>query len=163
MPNFLEQLVAEWYEYRGYFVRRNVRVGKRPQGGHEGELDVVAFHPGLNRLVHMEPSMDTDSWARRDERFERKFRVGRAHIASLFEGFPLPEPEQFAVLVYGSQDRSEIGGARVLWIGDLMHEIRAGVPPDIRSLIPEQFVILRSLQFARTFWRQTPVRVGESP
>ena len=27
--NFLEQLVTEWYEYRGYFVRRNVPVGKR--------------------------------------------------------------------------------------------------------------------------------------
>ena len=25
--NFLEQLVAEWYEYQGYFVRRNVMVG----------------------------------------------------------------------------------------------------------------------------------------
>ena len=29
MPgNYLEQLVAEWYEYQGYFVRRNVLVGK---------------------------------------------------------------------------------------------------------------------------------------
>ena len=25
--NFLEELVAEWYEYQGYFVRRNVLVG----------------------------------------------------------------------------------------------------------------------------------------
>ena len=30
--NFLEQLVAEWYEYRGYFVRRNVPVGRRLEG-----------------------------------------------------------------------------------------------------------------------------------
>jgi hypothetical protein len=29
MPrNHLEDLVAEWYEFRGYFVRRNVQVGK---------------------------------------------------------------------------------------------------------------------------------------
>src|SRR5690349_2182454 len=45
MFNFLEQLVAEWYEFQGYFVRRNVRVGPRAGGGHAGELDVVAFHP----------------------------------------------------------------------------------------------------------------------
>src|SRR5437016_5364675 len=43
--NFLEQLVAEWYEYQGYFIRRNVRVGKLAAGGYECELDVVAFHP----------------------------------------------------------------------------------------------------------------------
>ena len=46
MPgNHLESLVAEWYEFRGYFVRRNVPVGKRPKGGYDCELDIVAFHP----------------------------------------------------------------------------------------------------------------------
>ena len=25
--NHLEQMIAEWYEYQGYFVRRNVFVG----------------------------------------------------------------------------------------------------------------------------------------
>jgi len=43
--NHLEQLVTEWYEYRGYFVRRNVQVGPRLKGEYECELDVVAFHP----------------------------------------------------------------------------------------------------------------------
>jgi len=35
MANHLEQLVAEWLEFKGYFVRRNVKVGKLPRGGHE--------------------------------------------------------------------------------------------------------------------------------
>jgi hypothetical protein len=39
--NHLEALVAEWYEVRGYFVRRNVQVGKRPKGGYECEFDIV--------------------------------------------------------------------------------------------------------------------------
>ena len=51
MINFLEQLVAEWYEFQGYFVRRNVRVGERPGGGHDSELDVVAFHPTKKHLA----------------------------------------------------------------------------------------------------------------
>ena len=54
MNNFLKQLAAEWYEYRGYFVRRNVRVGQRAGGGFAGELDVVAFNPIEKRLVHIE-------------------------------------------------------------------------------------------------------------
>jgi hypothetical protein len=33
--NYLEQLVAEWYEYKGYFVRRNILVGRLPKGGFE--------------------------------------------------------------------------------------------------------------------------------
>ena len=52
--NHLEELVAECYQLQGYFVRRNVQVGKRLQGGYECELDVVAFHPGLQKLVHVE-------------------------------------------------------------------------------------------------------------
>ena len=43
--NHLEQLVGERYEYSGYFVRRNILVGKRAKCGYKGELDVVAFHP----------------------------------------------------------------------------------------------------------------------
>ena len=58
--NYLEQLVAEWYEYQGYFIRRNVLVGKREQGGYECELDVVAFHPETKQLVHIEPSTDAE-------------------------------------------------------------------------------------------------------
>ena len=39
--NYLERLVAEWYEYQRYFVRRNILVGMRDKGGHACELDVV--------------------------------------------------------------------------------------------------------------------------
>ena len=38
--NHLESLVAEWCEFCGYFIRRNVQVGKQPKGGYEGELGV---------------------------------------------------------------------------------------------------------------------------
>ena len=48
MPvNFLEQLTAEWFEYRGYFVRRNIKVGKRQKGRHDCELDVNQPAPQL--------------------------------------------------------------------------------------------------------------------
>ena len=163
MVNFLEQLVAEWYESRGYFVRRNVRVGLRPGGGYEGELDVVAFHPGEKRLVHIEPSMDADSWDQRDKRFEHKFMVGKKYIfgkkdiPGLFAGFePLPEIEQIALLVFGSaKGRSTIGGAKLLMIGDLLREIREELLTRTveRSVVPEQYQILRALQFVAHYWR----------
>ena len=73
--NYLEQLAAEWYEYQGYIIRRNVLVGKREKGGYEGELDIVAFHPKKKHLLHIEPTHDAHSWAKREERFKKNGMV----------------------------------------------------------------------------------------
>jgi hypothetical protein len=103
MPgNHLEELVAEWYQLQGYFVRRNVQVGKRPQGGYECELDIVAFHPRLQKLVHIEPSLDANRWEKREQRYTKKFEAGRRYIPALFEGLTLPSDlEQIALFVFG--------------------------------------------------------------
>lgn len=110
--NHLEQLVAEWYEYQGYFVRRNIKVGRRAKGGYEGELDIVALHPERSHLVHIETSLDTLSWERREERFRRKFEAGARHIPALFTGMDIPgEIEAIAVLVFASKrNRNTLGG-----------------------------------------------------
>ena len=155
MPNFLEQLAAEWYEYRGYFVRRNVLVGKRSAGGHEGELDVVAFNPAKQSLVHIECSMDADSWAERERRFSQKFRMGRKYIQDLFQGFDsLPQIEPIALLAMGSsKNHVTVGGGRVVMVGELLQDIRQKIPSSFTSaIVPEQFVILRTLQFAAESW-----------
>jgi len=160
MPNFLEQIVAEWFEFRGYFVRRNINVGRRPKGGFESELDVVAFHPGKRHLVHVEPSMDADSWDQREKRFGAKFAAGRKHIPTLFSGFDLPKIEHIALLVFaGEQGHATLGGGKVLLIKDLMHEIRTDpewglAARSVRNkAVPEQYVILRTLQFAANYWK----------
>ena len=157
MANFLEQLVCEWHEFRGYFVRRNVRVGRRAKGGWDGELDIVAFHPARNHLVHVEPSSDSHRWDIREKRFAKKFDAGRKYIPKLFEGFaPLPEIEQIALLVLGSKkDHPTVGGGRVMMIGELMSDIRQELSQRsfLRSAVSEQYQLLRTLQFAAEFWR----------
>jgi len=37
----LEDLLCEYYEWQGYIVRRNIKVGRLGHGGWEGELDIV--------------------------------------------------------------------------------------------------------------------------
>lgn len=149
--NWLEQLIAEWLEFQGYFVRRNVLIGPRERGGYDGELDVVGFHPGLKRLVHYEASSDADSWEKRNLRFARKFELGRKHIPQLFAGMNLPATlEQFVVLTIASKvSHAEIGGAPIILINELMHEIHEEMATKRieSSAVREQFVILRTLQY----------------
>jgi hypothetical protein len=164
--NHLEQMIAEWYEYQGYFVKRNVLVGKRPQGGYECELDVVAFHPGAQHLVHLEPSLDADSWAVREQRFQKKFNAGRKYIKDLFNGLPLPEHiEQIAVLVFAATiNHPVLGGGRVMMAEQLIEDIFNALK-DKRmesNAIPEQLLILRSFQYVNQY-RNSVLKAWNKP
>src|SRR5229473_5407299 len=126
--NHLEELVAEWYQLRGYFVRQNVQVGKRSRGGWECELDIVAIHPIEKRVVHVEPSLDASSWQEREQRYHKKFEAGRKYIPEIFSGVDLPATiEQIALFVFGGGERSTLAGGRVLFIKDFMKVILDGI------------------------------------
>lgn len=148
--NYLERLVAEWYEYQGYFVRRNVRVGKLPRGGYECELDVVAFNPSEQHLVQVEPSMDADSWATREKRFSKKFAAGRKYIGDIFQGFDIPAHiEQIALLAVASKkNRQTLAGGRILLAKELIAEILESLRSKglMTEAVPEHLPILRTLQ-----------------
>ena len=153
--NFLEQLIAEWYELQGYFIRKNLLVGRRPKGGYECELDVVAFHPGKGHLIQVEASMDAASWSEREKRFEKKFEAGKKYIPELFKDLGIPQHiDQIAVLVFASkQNRDTLAGGRIMLGNELLEEIFADLQH--RSIysrtIPEQFPILRALQFVAQY------------
>lgn len=150
--NHLEQLVSEWYEYRGYFVRRNVQVGKRLKGGYECELDIVAFHPEHQHLIHIEPSMDAHTWAKRESRFTKKFGAGRKYIPTLFKGIVLPSKiEQIALLGFASNANNKtLAGGRVMTASELFAEIVTGISSKrvAKAAVPEQYPLLRTIQFA---------------
>jgi len=153
--NYLEQLVTEWYEYQGYFVRRNVLVGKRVMGGYECELDVVGLHPGKSHLVHIEPSMDCYKWEKREQRLTKKFKAGRKYVPALFQGFKVPKKiEQIALFVYGSNvNRKTVGGGQVMTIRELIAQIATTLLGKrlAKDAIPEHMPILRTFQFTTEY------------
>lgn len=153
--NHLEQLIAEWYEYQGYYVKRNVLVGKRINGGYECELDVIAFHPTKKHLIHLEPSLDANSWAVREKRFDKKFVAGKKYIKEQFKGLDLPDKvDQYAVFLYASaENHPRVGGGDVMLVGEIMGSIFAELNGKRleSSAIPEHLTILRSFQFVNQF------------
>jgi hypothetical protein len=149
--NHLEQLVGEWLQYKGYFVRVGVPVGPRPRGGFEGELDVIGLHFSNQHLLHVECSLDADSWKKRDKNFQLKFERGRKFIKHVFSGIPLPEKlDQVCILQFAGSERREIGGGRLITVRDFIREIFDGLEhtSPASGAVPSIFPLLRTLQIA---------------
>lgn len=146
--NFLEQLLAEWYQYKGYYVRQNIRIGKRTQGGYAGEIDILAYDPKTKIIIHIEASSDTYSWETRKEKFERKFRVAKEEIPFLFQDFEYKEIQQKAIFLFGAKSREEIGGGKLYLASDIMQEIYNDLKDKsiLKEIVPENFMLLRTIQ-----------------
>jgi hypothetical protein len=147
----LEDLICEYYEWQGYIIRRNVKVGRLSHGGWEGELDIIAYHPKTHDLLHLEPSIDAESWSKREERFSKKFGAGKKYIFNevlpwLDSSTPL---RQIAVLVSRGDAHTALGGGEVRTIDEITKEIRDRVFAEGKmasAAIPEQFGLLRTIQ-----------------
>lgn len=149
--NHLETLIRQFYEWQGYIVRGNVKVGKLAHGGWAGELDIVAYHPETQHLVHLEPSIDAHSWNRREERFTKKFHFGKKHIyRDVFPWLDKRTPlEQVAILV--SSGRATLAGGSVISIDQFMSRVRRKIQASgimAKNAIPEEYGLLRTVQMA---------------
>jgi hypothetical protein len=148
----LEQLAAEWYEYSGYFVRTNIKFGKREKGGYEGEIDIAAFEPTEQKFVHIETSMDADSWDKRTKRFKKKFDDAAGYYDSLF---PFDKDEITKIAIVGFAQNSRLpaewpGDIEAVSIPSFVSQICQALRdnPPLQEAIPESFPLLRAMQFA---------------
>jgi hypothetical protein len=149
--NHLEQLVSEWLQYSGYFVRTAVQVGRRDRGGFDRELDVVAVHLVKQHLLHIECSLDSLSWTKREERFAKKFVQGDQHIKSVFPGVDLPAKiDKIALLQFATAATSQIGGARLITVKQFIREVLDGLEgkSPASGAVPSNLPLLRTLQLA---------------
>jgi len=153
--NYVAQLVAEYYEYRGYFVRRNVQVGLRAKGGYECELDVIAYDPTNGQLVQVEPSMDADTWPERERRYAKKFDAGRKYIPQLFAGLNTAGGiEQIALFMGGrTRQTEEFCGGRIVYLREFLITVLKAVrdKPVMHRAVPEQYPILRTMQLVNEY------------
>ena len=153
---FLEQLVAEWYEYEGYFVRSNVRARKRAKGGWDVELDVLAYDPSNNTLLHVETSGDADSWEERKRKFlKKKFILTRKEYEAII-GCKVNKVRKIAIVGYGRSTKTNLNWGRdiqVILIPDFMKQIAEKLYSQhpMREAVPEGFPILRAMQTVQAY------------
>jgi hypothetical protein len=158
--NFLESLVAEWYEYSGYFVRSNPRTRKRQKGGWDVELDVLAYSPSDQRLIHIEASSDASSWQERKERFlNKKFILSREEYETLIGiGSTINAIEKVAIVGWSStkSDLNWGDDIRVKLIPQFLQEIitKLRETSPLKQAVPESFPLLRAMQMALTFQKR---------
>ncbi len=149
----LEDLLVEYYDWRGYVVKRNIKVGRLPHGGWSMELDVLAHHPHSGHLVHLEPSLDAHTWERREARFSKKFAAARKYIfTEVFTWLDNDTPiDQVAMLVSHPKNRDTLAGARIQSVDEFMAEVCSTIRAEgkvSKRAIPEQYPRLRTLQLA---------------
>ncbi len=147
----LESLIAEYYDWKGYLVKKNTKVGKRKKGGWEMELDIVAYNPHTKHLIHLEPSIDAHSWAVREARYRKKFMAGKKYIfREVFTWLDKKTPlEQVAVFISHPKGRNMIAGGKIQSVDELVREFRAEIEKCgrmIQNAIPEQYPLLRTMQ-----------------
>lgn len=162
--NFLEQLVSEWYEYQGYFVRRNIKFGGpagKSQGGHSGEIDVLAFQPKSGRLIHIEASSDYESWDKRKEKFTKKKFTKLAEAEYVKVLGMNPRSIKRIVVVCHSKKPSNLNwrtdsGEPIeiidvpTFVTNILRELKQ--KPHARDVgIPEQLPLLRAMHYAVSY------------
>ena len=162
--NHLESLLNEYLTIQGYIVICNTKVGKLDHGGWKMELDVVAYCPTRDRLVHYEPSLDANPWKVREQRFTKKFSAAREHLLDIPQFAFLSETdvnnmEQIAIFPGVPEARRDFLGCSAVGVDDLMSEIIEFVAKrgkGSKAAFPEQYPLLRTLQMAVCGYHKRP-------
>ena len=152
--NFLEELVAEWYDFKGFFVKTNIPYGIGARGGIKGEIDILAYNPKDKCICHIEVSSDSDSWDNRIEKFKKRFNHASAFYDKILP-FNYEQVKKIAILSFGeplSKNRElfeQSTKARLITLTAFFREIKStleNIDPN-KQAIPESYLLLRTIQF----------------
>lgn len=154
--NFLEEFVAEWYQYRGYFVLRNLKFGKREKGGWSGEIDILALCPRNMALRHIEVDGSAEGPAAiKDRMLKKKFVLSKQDYQDLLGMKLSAEVGKRVYFSFSRHPKIDLrteawGGIKVITIPrffDKLGVVFRETPP-ARATVPESLPLLRAAQFA---------------
>lgn len=149
--NFLEELSSEWYEYQGYFVKKNIRVDKLDKGGYKGEFDVVAYNPYTHELIHIETSGASTSIRNTVEKFNKKFKYTQDDYIRILKFKEIKTIKKIAIAGYSKTTSAKLDGIELITIPRFVQNISVEIDKInfMKIILPEKFPLLRAIQLAR--------------
>jgi hypothetical protein len=113
-------------------------------------MDVVAYDPIDKILIHVETSMDANSWEQRKQRFRKKFATAEKHYKSVF-GFDFKKVKKICVVGFAKpQSAVDLGDdIQLIVIPELMRQITETIKEKhpLKEAVPEGYPLLRTIQF----------------
>jgi len=117
-------------------------------------MDIVAFHPERQELVHVEASMDADSWRERFARLKKKFRAAERHYSELFP-FEHERVKKVAILGLTETHRADVpvDGVEIVPIPRFIRQLTDDLRHRnfLKEAVPEELPRLRAIQMA-VYW-----------
>ena len=151
--NFREQLIAEWYELRGYFVRTNEKWPNRRRN--EGDMDVLALCPETRNLIHIEIASSEGKKGQWVRKTKEKFNSDDSFY---MENFHVDSVKRVAIVGSGwaANDAAvkELKDHNITLqsLGQIYEEIGKKITddwwPERDKSIPETLPILKGIQYA---------------
>lgn len=148
--NQLEEIVREYYEYIGYFVKTNIKFGKRVTGGYSGEVDVIAYKPNEEKLVYIECSQAALSDKALGNEAQKKF----PNYINYKNEFKLEIKESYKIFIVGQSAISKQAlmpeGVEHKPIKQFMKEVYDSITEDfMHQAVPEVYPLLRTIQLVK--------------
>ena len=81
MENFIKDLVCEYYEFVGFFIRRNIQI-KSTGIEEQSYLDILAYHYDEHILFHVETMQGGNSWDERISLMANKFGIAELYYSN---------------------------------------------------------------------------------
>ncbi len=162
--NFLEELIYEYLDFKGCFVKRNIKLRKRKKGGFDREIDILALDTRNCIVYHIETSFATNkSWDQTIEDFKRKkFDIKKKEYAQLV-GLKTNKIQiiKVAILLNVPKQKEERNRFKketksILYsVEEIIKEIKEYITScfenPLKEAIPEKYPLLRTIQFIHHF------------
>ncbi len=148
--NHLEEIVREYYEYNGYFVKTNIKFKKLVTGGYKGEADVIAYNPKEEKLIHIECSQAAISNQKLESQALKKFPDYLDYKNEL----KLEIKEKYKIFIVGQSDTSKQElmpkGVQHKSVKQFMKEVYDSIIEDfMHKAVPEVYPLLRAIQLVK--------------
>lgn len=148
--NHLEEIVREYYEYNGYFVKTNIKFKKLVTGGYTGEADVIAYNPKEEKLIHIECSKAAISNKKLESQALKKFPGYLDYQSEL----KLEIKEKYKIFIVGqfytSKQELMPKGVQHKSVKQFMKEVYDSITEDfMHNAVPEVYPLLRTIQLVK--------------